>query len=485
MPDSEIFEEIEWSRDTLIQRLRETAFLTRGLRITLIDEREGEWQQEFLYEGGIRDFVDHVNADRSPIHPHIAYFENEDEEGRGSVEVALQWSSSYVESVFSFANNINTHEGGAHLSGFTAALTRTLNVFARSEGMLKEKAPSLEGSDTREGLAAVISVKLREPQFEGQTKTKLGNPWVRGFVEKTVNARLAEFLDENPADRKRILLKAVEASQARTAAHKAREVSRKGALIGGGLPGKLADCQSTDPEHCELYLVEGNSAGGSAVDARDKNFQAILPLRGKVINSEKNRINKVLSNTEIQAMVTAIGCGIGVEFDIEKLRYHRVIVMTDADVDGSHIRTLLLTFFYRQMQELVERGPHLHRGAAALQDQGRQPGALRREGVAVRGDPDPRPCQGHRGHRPHRRVVPRHRDAPPAARPGAQRVRRLALAAPRGLRQRAGVLRRRASPRRDGRVVSGAGRGWRSPTSATRSTSSPSPARPTTRCASS
>jgi DNA gyrase subunit B len=356
MPDGEIFEEIEWSRDTLVQRLRETAFLTRGLKISLVDEREGEWSQEFLYEGGIRDFVDHVNSDRSPIHPHIAYFENEDEEGRGSVEVALQWSSSYVESVFSFANNINTHEGGAHLSGFTAALTRTLNVFARSEGTLKEKAPSLEGSDTREGLAAVISVKIREPQFEGQTKTKLGNPWVRGFVEKTVNARLAEFLDENPADRKRILLKAVEASEARTAAHKAREVSRKGALIGGGLPGKLADCQSTDPEHCELYLVEGNSAGGSAVDARDKNFQAILPLRGKVINSEKNRINKVLSNTEIQAMVTAIGGGIGADFDIEKLRYHRVIVMTDADVDGSHIRTLLLTFFYRQMQELVERG---------------------------------------------------------------------------------------------------------------------------------
>ncbi len=356
MPDGEIFEEIEWSRDTLVQRLRETAFLTRGLKITIVDEREGEWSQEFLYEGGIRDFVNHVNSDRNPIHPHIAYFENEDEDGRGSVEIALQWSGSYVESVFSFANNINTHEGGAHLSGFTGALTRTLNVFARNEGILKEKDEPLEGSDTREGLAAVISVKIRDPQFEGQTKTKLGNPWVRGFVEKTVNARLTEFLDENPADRKRILTKAVEASRARTAAHKAREVSRKGALIGGGLPGKLADCQSTDPEACEIYLVEGNSAGGSAVDARDKNFQAILPLRGKVINSEKNRINKVLSNTEIQAMITAIGAGFGAEFDIEKLRYHRVIVMTDADVDGSHIRTLLLTFFYRQMKELVEGG---------------------------------------------------------------------------------------------------------------------------------
>jgi DNA gyrase subunit B len=356
MPDAEIFEEIEWSKDTLIQRLRETAFLTRSLRIGLTDGREVETRDEFYYEGGIKDFIAYVNADRNPVHGHIVYFENEDEEGRGSVEVALQWNSSYVESIFSFANNINTHEGGSHLSGFTAALTRTLNVFARAEGVLKEKDDSLEGEDTREGLAAVISVKLREPQFEGQTKTKLGNPWIRGFVEKTVNEGLKQFLDETPADRKRILLKAVEASRARNAARKAREVSRKGALIGGGLPGKLADCQSTDPEHCELYLVEGNSAGGSAVDARDKNFQAILPLRGKVINSEKNRINKVLSNTEIQAMVTAIGCGIGAEFDIEKLRYHRVIVMTDADVDGSHIRTLLLTFFYRQMQELVERG---------------------------------------------------------------------------------------------------------------------------------
>jgi DNA gyrase subunit B len=356
MPDLEIFEEIEWSRETLVQRLRETAFLTRGLRIALVDEREGEWREEFRYEGGIRDFVDYVNADRNPVHAHTVYFENADEEGRGSVEVAMQWNASYVESVFSFANNINTQEGGSHLSGFTAALTRTLNTFARNEGFLKEKDDALEGEDTREGLAAVISVKIRDPQFEGQTKTKLGNPWVRGFVEKTVNQRLAQFLDENPADRKRILLKAVEASRARNAARKAREVSRKGALLGSGLPGKLADCQSTDPEHCELYLVEGNSAGGSAVDARDKNFQAILPLRGKVINSEKNRINKVLSNTEIQAMITAIGTGIGAEFDLEKLRYHRVIVMTDADVDGSHIRTLLLTFFYRQMRELVERG---------------------------------------------------------------------------------------------------------------------------------
>ncbi len=356
MPDAEIFEEIEWLRDTLRQRLRETAFLTRALRIKLIDEREDEWSEEFCFEGGIRDFVMHVNAEKDPIHPTIVYFEADDEEGRGSVEVAMQWNSKYVESVFSFANNINTHEGGAHLSGFTAALTTTINKFARDEGQLKEKEENLEGDDVREGLAAIISVKLREPQFEGQTKTKLGNTWVRGFVQQAVNAKLAEFLHENPAERKRVIAKALDSARARQAARKAREVSRKGALIGGGLPGKLADCQSSDPESCEIYLVEGNSAGGSAVDARDKNFQAILPLRGKVINSEKNRINKVLSNTEIQAIVTAIGCGIGVEFDIEKLRYHRVIVMTDADVDGSHIRTLLLTFFYRQMQELVEGG---------------------------------------------------------------------------------------------------------------------------------
>jgi DNA gyrase subunit B len=356
LPDADVFEELELSRETLRQRLRETAFLTRGLRIVLHDEREGEWSEEFHFEGGIRDFVRHVNAEKDPIHATIVYFEADDAEGRGSVEVALQWNAKYVESVFSFANNINTHEGGSHLSGFSGALTRTINKYARDDGLLKEKDDGLEGEDTREGLAAVISVKLRDPQFEGQTKTKLGNPWIRGFVEQTVNQKLAEWFEENATERKRILRKTIDAARARQAARKAREVSRKGALSGGGLPGKLADCQSSDPGQSELYLVEGNSAGGSAVDARDKNFQAILPLRGKVINSEKNRIDKVLSNSEIQAIVTAIGCGIGNEFDIEKLRYHRVIVMTDADVDGSHIRTLLLTFFYRQMQELVERG---------------------------------------------------------------------------------------------------------------------------------
>ncbi|TML70906.1 MAG: DNA topoisomerase (ATP-hydrolyzing) subunit B [Actinobacteria bacterium] len=355
LPDAEVFEELELSAETLQQRLRETAFLTRGLHIVLTDERAGGETIEFHYEGGIRDFVAHVNATKDPVHKSIVYFEGENEQG--NVEVAMQWNASYQDSVYTFANNINTHEGGTHLSGFKAALTGTLNRYARQFNLLKEKDENLDGEDVREGLAAVISVKLRDPQFEGQTKTKLGNPWVRGLVEQTVNDRLGTFLEENPNEAKRIIEKAVAASRARMAARKARELTRrKSALEGSSLPGKLADCQINDPESAELFLVEGNSAGGSAVDARDRLFQAILPLRGKVINSEKNRINKVLSNLEIQAMVTAIGTGIGDEFDISKLRYHRVIVMTDADVDGSHIRTLILTFLYRQLQELVERG---------------------------------------------------------------------------------------------------------------------------------
>ncbi|MFL5972061.1 MAG: DNA topoisomerase (ATP-hydrolyzing) subunit B [Gaiellaceae bacterium] len=365
LPDLEIFDEdeFEWSMDTLVQRLRETAFLTRGLLIVITDEREGEVRHEFHYEGGIRDFVEYVNSAKEPIHKRIVFFEGEME--NGTVEVAMQWNGSYVESVFSFANNINTTEGGAHLSGFKAALTGTLNKYARDKGLLKEKEENLEGEDVREGLAAVISVKLRDPQFEGQTKTKLGNPWVRGLVEQTVNQRLAEFLEENPTDAKQIVTKAVAARNARQAARKARQLSRKSALESSSLPGKLADCQTSDPEDAELFLVEGNSAGGSAVEARNRVNQAILPLRGKVINSEKNRINKVLSNQEIQAMITAIGTGIGDEFDIEKLRYHRVIVMTDADVDGAHIRTLILTFLYRQMPELVE-GNHVYIAAAPL-----------------------------------------------------------------------------------------------------------------------
>ena len=355
LPDGDIFEELEWSTETLVQRLRETAFLTKGLRIVLYDERQGDEKHEFHYEGGIRDFVSHVNRSKDPVHKGIVYFEGVNDQG--NVEVAMQWNSSYQESVFTFANNINTTEGGSHLSGFKSALTRTLNDYARAKGLLKEKEDNLEGEDVREGLAAVLSVKLRDPQFEGQTKTKLGNPWVRGLVEQTVNQRLAEYFEENPSDAKRIIDKAISAARARQAARKARELTRrKSALESSSLPGKLADCQITDPASAELFLVEGNSAGGSAVDARDRTFQAILPLRGKVINSEKNRINKVLSNTEIQSMITAIGTGIGDEFDIEKLRYHRVIVMTDADVDGSHIRTLILTFLYRQMPELVDRG---------------------------------------------------------------------------------------------------------------------------------
>jgi DNA gyrase subunit B len=355
LPDAEIFDELELNAETLVQRLRETAFLTRGLHIKLVDERAGGEAVEFRYDGGIRDFVAHVNSAKEPIHKHIVYFDGDSDQGY--VEVAMQWTSKYVESVFSFANNINTHEGGTHLSGFSGALTRTINAYARRENLLKEKEDNLEGEDVREGLTAVISVKLTDPQFEGQTKTKLGNPGVRGLVESTVNAGLSRFFEENPTEAKQIVRKAIEAARARQAARKARDLTRrKGALDGLSLPGKLADCQLNDPEAAELFLVEGNSAGGSAVDARDRLFQAILPLRGKVINSEKNRIGKVLSNAEIQAIITAVGTGIAEEFDISKLRYHRVIVMTDADVDGSHIRTLILTFLYRQMQELVERG---------------------------------------------------------------------------------------------------------------------------------
>ncbi len=354
-PDPEVFEEIEWDTETLLQRLRETAFLTKGLRIALVDEREGDKREEFHYAGGIRDFVAFINKAKEPTHKHIAYFEGESEQGY--VEVAMQWNNSYADSVFSFANNINTHEGGSHLSGFRSALTATLNKVARDRGLLKERDDNLEGEDVREGLAAVISVKLAEPQFEGQTKTKLGNPGMEGLVKQVVGQKLSQFMEENPQDAKQIIQKAIDASRARQAARKARELTRrKSALEGASLPGKLADCEIGDPESAELFLVEGNSAGGSAVDARDRLFQAILPLRGKVINAEKNRINKVLSNVEIQAMVTAIGTGIADEFDIAKLRYHRIIVMTDADVDGSHIRTLILTFLFRQMPELVERG---------------------------------------------------------------------------------------------------------------------------------
>jgi DNA gyrase subunit B len=355
LPDAEIFDETEFHAGTLISRMRETAFLTKGLRISFADERVGGETIEFQYEGGIKDFVAYNNESKDIAHKHVVYFDSSTDQGE--VEVAMQWNNSYQESVFSFANNVNTHEGGSHLSGFKAALTRTLNDYARAKGLLKEKEDNLDGEDVREGLAAVISVKLTDPQFEGQTKTKLGNPWVRGLVEQAVNAKLAEFFEENPQDARQIINKAISAARARQAARKARELTRrKSALESMSLPGKLADCSINDPSAAELFIVEGDSAGGSAKMGRDRTYQAILPLRGKIINTEKNRINKVLSNNEIQAMITAIGTGLGDEFDLEKLRYHRVIVMTDADVDGSHIRTLILTFMYRQMPALIEGG---------------------------------------------------------------------------------------------------------------------------------
>src|SRR5437773_6407785 len=354
LPDSEIFDEIDIEAGTVTQRLRETAFLTKGLHIKLADERADGKTVEFHYEGGIKDFVSYINEAKDPIHKHIVYFEGDTDQG--AVEVAMQWNNSYQESVFTFANNINTIEGGSHLSGFRSSLTSTLNRKDVDMKLLK-KDEKLEGEDVREGLAAVVSVKLRNPQFEGQTKTKLGNPGIEGLVQTTVNQNFAQFLEENPSDARAIANKAIAAMRARLAARKARELTRrKSALDSSSLPGKLADCSIRDPESAELFIVEGDSAGGSAKTGRDRTYQAILPLRGKIINSEKNRINKVLSNTEIQAMITAIGTGIGDEFDIANLRYGRVIVMTDADVDGSHIRTLILTFLYRNMPELIDRG---------------------------------------------------------------------------------------------------------------------------------
>jgi DNA gyrase subunit B len=354
-PDLEIFEDIEFDFDTLAERLRETAFLTRGLKIELIDERGGGQRVEFLYKGGIADFVKHLNESKDPLHRKIIFLEGETDDGQ--VEVALQWNSSYQESTFSFANNINTHEGGTHLSGFRAALTRTLNAIARNRSLLKDKDENLSGEDVREGLTAVISVKLSDPQFEGQTKTKLGNPPIEGLVKEIVNRQLGDFLEEHPADARRILTKAVEAARAREAARKARDLTRrKSALENSMLPGKLADCSVKDPALAELFVVEGDSAGGSAKQGRDRNTQAVLPLRGKIINVEKSRIDKVLANNEIQALITAIGTGVHDEFKVDDLRYHKVVLMTDADVDGAHIRTLVLTFLYRQMPELIEQG---------------------------------------------------------------------------------------------------------------------------------
>ncbi|MFO7894101.1 MAG: DNA topoisomerase (ATP-hydrolyzing) subunit B [Longimicrobiales bacterium] len=359
-PDTEIMTETRFSFDTLSNRLREMAFLNKGLEIRLVDERVEEGEEPkaevYRYDGGIVEFVGYLRGSRQPLHPEPIYIEEVREEAE--IELALQYDQGYNESTFTFVNNINTHEGGTHLTGFKAAMTRTLNDYAKKNNLLKKDLESLSGDDVREGLTAVLSVRVKEPQFEGQTKTKLGNSEVRGAVEQTVNDKLAAFLDENPKIGKAVIEKAVSAARARMAARKARDLTRrKSALEGSVLPGKLADCSITDPSVCEIYLVEGDSAGGTAKQGRDRSYQAILPLRGKILNVEKARLDKILSNEEIRTMITAIGTGIGEdEFDLDNARYHKIIIMTDADVDGAHIRTLLLTFFFRHMRELVEQG---------------------------------------------------------------------------------------------------------------------------------
>ncbi len=471
MPDSQIFDDLNFNFSTLSQRLREMAFLNRSLRISLTDEREeaeevsapgvdddygdsegpaegdpaaggpgrtapkaaaaaktddasaaralqddatcevtllgkgpgGPKSVVYCYSGGIVDFVKHINKHKEAIHPRVIHFESQGEvveEQTGhtvikphSVEVAMQWNAGYTDNVFSFANNINTHEGGTHLSGIRSALTRTINDYARSKGFLKEKEENLSGEDVREGLVAIVSVKLQDPQYEGQTKTKLGNSEIRGFVEAVVNQKLAEFLEENPSDAKQIISKTVQAAHARQAARKARDLTRRKSILENTtLPGKLADCSIRDPASCELYLVEGDSAGGSAKQARDRSFQAILPLRGKIINVEKARLNKILSNTEIQAIISACGTSLADEFDLAGARYHKLIIMTDADVDGAHIRTLILTFLFRSMVELDRSRLRLHRPAAALSGHAKAPGLLRLQRRAARATP--------RAHRP-------------------------------------------------------------------------------------
>jgi DNA gyrase subunit B len=359
-PDSTIMTALEFNYDTLAQRLRELAFLNKGLTITLMDERVDPVKQgEFHYSGGIAEFIRHLNRGKSVLHEKPIYFEGERELNGGllSMEVALQYNDGYSENVFSFANNINTVDGGSHLSGFRSALTRTINFYGQQAGLFKDVKENLTGDDVREGLTAVVSVKLPQPQFEGQTKGKL-NSDIQGFVVQFVNEKLGEYFDKNPAVMRKIVGKAIDAARAREAARKARDLTRrKGALDSGGLPGKLSDCQEKDPERCELFLVEGESAGGTAKSGRDRRYQAILPLKGKILNVEKARYDKMLGHEEIRSMITAIGTGIGLtDFDVTKLRYHKIIIMTDADVDGSHIRTLLLTFFFRHMQELIKRG---------------------------------------------------------------------------------------------------------------------------------
>ncbi len=355
MPDPRVFEVLDFSYDTLQQKMRELAFLNRGVSITIRDDRHDK-EEIFCYEGGLSAFVKYLNENRDVLNATPIHYEKEKD---GTiVEVALQYNHGYVESIFSFANNINTEEGGTHLSGFKAALTRVINDYGRKNTLFKKDDSFLSGDDVREGLAGIVSVKLREPQFEGQTKTKLGNSDIRGIVESVVGEGLSQFMEENPSLAKRIVEKGLQAARSREAAKKARELTRrKTALDSSSLPGKLADCSIRDPEQCEVYIVEGDSAGGSAKQGRDRRYQAILPLKGKILNVEKARLDKILGNDEIRAIITALGTGIGVEeFDVEKLRYHRIIIMTDADVDGAHIRTLLLTFFYRYMKELFDRG---------------------------------------------------------------------------------------------------------------------------------
>jgi DNA gyrase subunit B len=356
-PDTQIFTELRYNYDTLANRLRELAFLNAGLKISLTDERPDAPKSEvFHYKGGIIEFVEFLRGSRKALHPKVVYIEAEREEA--DIQLAMQYDDGYNENTFTFVNNINTHEGGAHLTGFKAALTRTLNDYARKGNFLKKELDSLSGEDIREGLTCVLSVKVKEPQFEGQTKTKLGNSEVRGAVESVVNDKLATFLEENPGVARAIIDKALQAARARLAARKARElVRRKNALEGMVLPGKLADCSITDPAMCEIYLVEGDSAGGSAKQGRDRNYQAILPLRGKILNVERARLDKILSNEEIRTIIAALGTGIGEdEFSTKNARYGKVIIMTDADVDGAHIRTLLLTFFFRHMRQLIEEG---------------------------------------------------------------------------------------------------------------------------------
>ncbi|HEV2778515.1 MAG TPA: DNA topoisomerase (ATP-hydrolyzing) subunit B [Actinophytocola sp.] len=367
--DPTIFETTEYNAETVARRLQEMAFLNKGLTIVLRDERVSDEETEadasgqaarvkervYHYPGGLEDFVKHINHTREPIHKKVISFEAK---GDGlEVEVAMQWNTGYSESVYTFANTINTAEGGTHEEGFRAALTRVVNVYARDKKLLKEKDANLTGDDVREGLAAIVSVKLAEPQFEGQTKQKLGNTEAKTFVQTTCNEWLADWFERNPTDARAIVSKSVSSAQARIAARKAKElVRRKGALDIGGLPGKLKDCRSTNPEECELYIVEGDSAGGSAKEGRESLFQAILPIRGKIINVEKARIDRVLKNTEVQSLITALGTGIHDEFDLTKLRYHKIVLMADADVDGQHIRTLLLTLLFRFMRPLVEHG---------------------------------------------------------------------------------------------------------------------------------